>query len=44
MIPADSDDIRRDYEILLKELREFNPDLADKKQGARNKQVGHARR
>ena len=30
MIPADSDDIRRDYEILLKELREFNPDLADK--------------
>lgn len=30
MIPADSDDIRRDYEILLNELREFNPDLADK--------------
>ncbi len=30
MIPADSDYIRRDYEILLKELREFNPDLADK--------------
>ncbi len=30
LIPADSDDIRRDYEILLNELREFNPDLADK--------------
>ena len=30
MIPADSGDIRRDYEILLKEPREFNPDLADK--------------
>lgn len=30
MIPADSDDIRRDYGILLNELREFNPDLNDK--------------
>ncbi|MDE7161016.1 MAG: GTPase ObgE [Muribaculaceae bacterium] len=30
MIPADSDDIRRDYDILLKELREFNPELMDK--------------
>lgn len=30
MIPADSDDIRKDYEILLNELRQFNPDLADK--------------
>lgn len=30
LIPADSDDIKRDYQILLKELREFNPDLADK--------------
>ena len=30
LIPADSDDIKRDYEILLKELREFNPELADK--------------
>ena len=30
MVPADSDDIRRDYEILLKEVREFNPELADK--------------
>lgn len=30
MVPADSDDIKRDYEILLKELREFNPELMDK--------------
>lgn len=30
MIPADSDDIRKDYEILLNELREFNPELMDK--------------
>lgn len=30
MVPADSDDIKKDYEILLNELREFNPDLADK--------------
>ncbi len=30
MVPADSDDIRKDYEILLKELKEFNPELADK--------------
>lgn len=30
MIPADSDDIKRDYEILSKELREFNPELMDK--------------
>lgn len=30
MVPADSDDIRKDYEILLNELREFNPELADK--------------
>lgn len=30
MIPADSDDIRRDYEVLLNELKEFNPELADK--------------
>ena len=30
MIPADSDDIKKDYEILLNELKEFNPDLADK--------------
>lgn len=30
LIPADSDDIKRDYGILLKELTEFNPELADK--------------
>ncbi|MEG0011051.1 MAG: GTPase ObgE [Muribaculaceae bacterium] len=30
MIPADSADIEKDYEILLNELVSFNPDLADK--------------
>lgn len=30
MVPADSDDIKRDYEILRKELHEFNPELSDK--------------
>ena len=30
LIPADSQDIKKDYEILLKELKEFNPELADK--------------
>ncbi|MDE5887253.1 MAG: GTPase ObgE [Muribaculaceae bacterium] len=30
LIPADSDDIKRDYDILLRELTEFNPELADK--------------
>lgn len=30
MVPADSDDIKHDYEVLLNEVREFNPDLADK--------------
>lgn len=30
MVPADSDDIKKDYEILLQEVREFNPELADK--------------
>ncbi len=30
-VPADSDDIAREYEILLKELRGFNPELLDKK-------------
>ncbi len=30
MVPADSDDIAHDYEVLLHELHEFNPDLADK--------------
>lgn len=30
LIPADSDDIKKDYEILLRELKEFNPELGDK--------------
>lgn len=30
MVPADSDDIRHDYEVLLNEVKEFNPELADK--------------
>ncbi len=30
MVPADSDDICRDYEILLGELTQYNPELLDK--------------
>ena len=30
MIPADSDDIQKDYEILLGELTQYNPELLDK--------------
>ena len=30
MVPADSDDIKESYEILKRELHEFNPDLSDK--------------
>lgn len=30
MIPADSDDIRREYDILLNELRTYNPELMSK--------------
>ena len=30
MIPADSDDIRKEYEILSNELEKYNPDLAEK--------------
>jgi GTP-binding protein len=30
MVPADADDITREYEILLKELEHFNPQLMDK--------------
>ena len=30
MVPCDSDDIVRDYNILLNELRRFNPDMLDK--------------
>ncbi len=31
LIPADSDDILKEYKILLKELEKFNPELLDKK-------------
>ena len=30
MVPGDTDDIRREYEVLLDELRNFNPELLDK--------------
>ena len=30
MIPADTDDICKEYDILLNELQRFNPDLMDK--------------
>ena len=30
MVPGDTDDIKREYEILLNELAQFNPDLLDK--------------
>ena len=30
MIPADSKDIRKEYKILLNELKQFNPELLDK--------------
>ncbi|MDW3208679.1 MAG: GTPase ObgE [Reichenbachiella sp.] len=30
MVPADSDDIKKEYEILLKELTKYNPELLDK--------------
>jgi GTP-binding protein len=31
MIPADSDDIRQEYDILVNELKMYNPELLDKK-------------
>lgn len=31
LIPADAKDIRKEYEILLNELRQYNPELLDKK-------------
>lgn len=31
MIPADSDDIHKEYKVLFNELRQFNPELLDKK-------------
>ena len=30
MVPGDTDDIRKEYEILLNEVRTFNPELLDK--------------
>jgi len=30
MVPADSDDIQKEYEILVNELQEYNPELLDK--------------
>lgn len=30
MVPGDTDDIKREYEILLNELKNFNPDMLDK--------------
>ena len=30
MVPADTDSIRKEYDILLRELTDFNPDLQDK--------------
>lgn len=31
LVPADSKDIKKEFEILLKELRKYNPELLDKK-------------
>lgn len=31
MVPADSKDLRMDYQILLNELRQYNPEMLDKK-------------
>ena len=30
MVPGDTDDIKREYEVLLNELRQFNPDMLEK--------------
>ena len=30
MVPGDTDDIKKDYEVLLNELKKFNPDMLDK--------------
>lgn len=30
LVPASSDDVRKEYEILLNELKQFNPELLDK--------------
>ena len=31
LVPADSDDIHKEYNVLLNELRQYNPELLDKK-------------
>ena len=31
MVPCDSNDIKKDYEILLNELKQYNPELLDKR-------------
>lgn len=31
LVPADSDNIKKEYEILVNELKEYNPELLDKK-------------
>jgi GTP-binding protein len=30
MIPADSDDIKKEYDVLLNELKQYNPELLHK--------------
>jgi GTP-binding protein len=30
LVPADADDIKKEYEILLDELRRYNPEMLDK--------------
>lgn len=30
MVPGDTDDIKREYEVLLNELKQFNPDMIEK--------------
>ncbi len=30
MVPGDTDDIKHEYDVLLNELRQFNPDMVDK--------------
>jgi GTP-binding protein len=31
MVPADSKDLKKEYDILINELRKYNPELLDKK-------------
>lgn len=31
MVPADSDDIRKEYDVLISELKSYNPELLDKR-------------